>query len=1003
MKITAGTGSRKRAAALIAAVMMAAVSTAAAFAAGGMSDMRCNAAEKYVETSEYPALAGLYEDLFRVGVAVQAIDHWNDPTAEIGNPDKEELIRHEFNSMTFGNEFKPAYNFDPESDTLFTVDPAAEELLDWARENSMPVRGHVLVWHSQVNPAIFAKDFKALSGGKLTTQDNAQLDEECLVDRKELLSRLRRYIRGVLEYTYANGYADVIYAWDVVNEAVDESRSDGLRNSLWYQIIGPEFLYYSFLYAREAQIEFSEKYAADYGLDPEKDDLSPIRALLFYNDYNEWFPARVRITRRILTEDVYNADQKMVRSPAISPDGDGTILGDGLIDGIGMQGHLSDNQNIPQYMKALEAYDEAVGLVHITELDVGRTGSGGQADQKQAQFYNSFFLKLAESGVNLTSVTFWGLTDDASWRKGADPLLFRKDLSPKPAFDAVVAAAGGEEYTAVSSAAAGSTAGTNAKSLLIDFEPYKDGGGTKTWTPADAGFYSRGSGHQSTLVLVSKINHTPDAPIGFSLRVRRSEADATVRREINDLVGRHFHVAMYVMTEDKQVTLGLEGNEQKILTTARIKTGDEWTFIEADAEVPADWSSAQLYLESDAAADLYIDDFSLEPEKSEAEETEDSGNMNTAGTSALIPELTFKEVEIPENEAIQLARALKLGWNLGNTMDAFGKNPAKELDAEVSWQPVRTTRQLIHSLHEAGFETLRIPVSWHDHLIDDDFTISGKWLDRVQEIADYALDEGMYVIINVHHDNDEQSRCLFPDKSHLAQSERFITRIWEQVSERFKDYDEHLIFEAMNEPRLIGHKYEWNCNIADEDVKEAVECINILNQDFVDTVRASGGQNTERFLLVPGYCGSPDGVLNSLFKMPDDSAKGRIMIMVHAYTPYDFALNPEGTDQFAADRPADTRDINTAIDRLYKTYVKEGIPVVIDECGSVNRGGNLEARVQHAAYFFGYAWAHGIPCCWWDNGAFDGDDELFGFIDRRTGELTFPEIMEAMLMVTSQK
>lgn len=157
-----------------------------------------------------------------------------------------------FNSMTFGNELKPAYNFDASSENLFKVDFAAEEMLEWAKENNMKVRGHVLVWHSQVDPSIFAIDYQAYADGKLTKSDTAKLDEECLVDREELLARLKRYIYGVLEYTYKNGYADVIYAWDVVNEAADENQYDGLRRSYWYQIIGPDYLYYAF-YMREKQ------------------------------------------------------------------------------------------------------------------------------------------------------------------------------------------------------------------------------------------------------------------------------------------------------------------------------------------------------------------------------------------------------------------------------------------------------------------------------------------------------------------------------------------------------------------------------------------------------------------------------------------------------------------------------------------------------------------------------------------------------------------------------
>ena len=134
----------------------------------------------YVDTSSYEQLYKLYEDYFKLGIACQAMDHWNDPTAEIGNQEKEELINRMFNSMTFGNELKPAYNFDASSENLFKVDFAAEEMLEWAKENNMKVRGHVLVWHSQVDPSIFAIDYQAYADGKLTKSDTAKLDEECL-------------------------------------------------------------------------------------------------------------------------------------------------------------------------------------------------------------------------------------------------------------------------------------------------------------------------------------------------------------------------------------------------------------------------------------------------------------------------------------------------------------------------------------------------------------------------------------------------------------------------------------------------------------------------------------------------------------------------------------------------------------------------------------------------------------------------------------------------------
>lgn len=137
-------------------------------------------------------------------------------------------------------------------------------MVHWAKENGLGVRGHVLVWHGQTSSAMFAKDFKPTSNGEPTTKDAGDfvLDEDCLVDEATLLVRLKTYIYGAIEYTYANGYADVIYSWDVVNEAADESKPDGMRaQSYWHKIIGPEFVYYSFLYAREAVELYSKQYA----------------------------------------------------------------------------------------------------------------------------------------------------------------------------------------------------------------------------------------------------------------------------------------------------------------------------------------------------------------------------------------------------------------------------------------------------------------------------------------------------------------------------------------------------------------------------------------------------------------------------------------------------------------------------------------------------------------------------------------------------------------------
>ena len=559
------------------------------------------------QESEYEQLDELYQDYFRFGVACEAISHWNDKNKEIGNPAKEELISTVFNSITCGNEMKPAYNFNPQSESLISFNPAAKEMLDWAVQHNMGVRGHTLVWHSQVNPAIFAKDFEAYSDGRLTNSDSAELDEACLVDRETLLARLKTYIYSVMEYTYRNGYARNIYAWDVVNEAADEQNEDGLRRSYWYKIIGPDYLYYAFLYAREAETIYARQYAADYGLDAETDDLSEIMPRLFYNDYNEWFEDRSDKIVKFLTQDKWNENHAKVQSDVIVPDGDGTIYGDGLLDGIGMQGHLNDTQDIEQYMRALQKYSAEVDEVHITELDVGCSRTDETAYYYQAKLYYDFFLRLiaeVEKGAKLTTVTVWGLTDDAKGRVDANPLLFYGNLEKKPAFDAVVMAAKGEAFDMTVAETL-----TEAGDLMIDFEPYVEDGKVKNIELKEAGILGRGTGHQAVLTLEKKINHTEGAAIGFALKVSRKEQDASMKFDVSRYAGKTITVMVHVMTEDKTIRMGLDTGNDAVLMEA--DAAAEWVQLSAECAVPEDIKAAYIFIETDGAADFYVDDIAI--------------------------------------------------------------------------------------------------------------------------------------------------------------------------------------------------------------------------------------------------------------------------------------------------------------------------------------------------------------------------------------------------------
>ena len=363
--------------------------------------------------------------------------------------------------------------------------------------------------------------------------------------------------------------------------------------------------------------------------------------------------------------------------------------------------------------------------------------------------------------------------------------------------------------------------------------------------------------------------------------------------------------------------------------------------------------------------------------------------------SELVPDVQVDKYQVPESEGMDFIKELYLGWNLGNTFDAadVGNISAEhEMDYEKAWCGDFTKIENIAAVKAAGFKTIRIPVSWHNH-VDENDRISRAWLTRVKEVVDWCLDMDLYVIVNTHHDNAED--FYYPDTAHMERSKQYLTAVWSQIAETFKDYDEHLILESLNEPRLVGTDYEWWIDRNNAQCKDAVACINTLNQLFVDTVRASGGTNATRWLLVPGYAASPDGALNPDFAMPDDP-QNRVILSVHAYRPYNFALNKAGTKEWSLDNAGDTGDIVGFMDNLYAKFVLNGVPVLIGEFGAMNKD-NLENRVAFSAYYTACARAHGMSCLWWDNNAFAGSGENFGLLYRRSSTFNYPEIVQALL------
>ena len=357
-----------------------------------------------------------------------------------------------------------------------------------------------------------------------------------------------------------------------------------------------------------------------------------------------------------------------------------------------------------------------------------------------------------------------------------------------------------------------------------------------------------------------------------------------------------------------------------------------------------------------------------------------------------------------------------LGWNLGNSLDATG---GSGLDTETSWSNPKTTQALIDKVKSLGFNTVRVPVSWGKHVSGDNYTIDSAWLARVKEVVDYCYKNDMYIILNIHHDTKSSASAsgagYYPRSSAYSSSEKFVTSVWSQMAEYFKDYDYHLIFETLNEPRLIGTGYEWWFNkwSIPSEVKDAIDCINKLNQKAVDTIRATGSNNRGRLIMCPGYDASIDGATVSGFKLPTDISgnKNRIAVSVHAYSPYNFAMNV-GSGSTSTYTSSIKNELQDLFSTLKSNFRDKGIPVVIGEFGSTDKNNTAE-RVKWATDYTALAKKNNIPCVLWDNNAFavyNGssivlNSEYHGYINRKNNTVTSPakDVIEALMKPYGKK
>lgn len=350
----------------------------------------------------------------------------------------------------------------------------------------------------------------------------------------------------------------------------------------------------------------------------------------------------------------------------------------------------------------------------------------------------------------------------------------------------------------------------------------------------------------------------------------------------------------------------------------------------------------------------------------------------------LTPIIAFADDEISAFESANDAvKHMKVGWNLGNTLDAHnGQRVTDPKVSEIMWgQPV-TTPELMQMMKEVGFGAIRVPVTWYPHM-DGNNKVDAAWMKRVHEIVDYVISTGMYCILNVHHDtgadSDNTKSWLKADQTVYNQQKARYEYLWQQIAEEFKDYGERLLFESYNEMLDTYNSWcfasfaapgQYNASVA----TSAYNAINSYAQSFVNTVRATGGNNAKRNLVVNTYgaCNG-SGTWNShlqdplkQMKLPTDITEGHIIFQVHAY-PNVVSLSS------AKD------EVNQIFRDLNAYLVQKGAPVIIGEWGTSNGNDYIERRsnvLSFAKYFVEQAKAYNYAPFFW-MGLSDGTARSF--------------------------
>lgn len=331
--------------------------------------------------------------------------------------------------------------------------------------------------------------------------------------------------------------------------------------------------------------------------------------------------------------------------------------------------------------------------------------------------------------------------------------------------------------------------------------------------------------------------------------------------------------------------------------------------------------------------------------------------------------------------SLEMSRQMSPGWNLGNTLEATPE--------ETSWGNPPASQALMEAVRAAGFRTVRIPVSWSAHA-DANFNIDPHWMGRVRQVVDQAHKAGLYVILNVHWDGG----WLQPTKAAEASADAHLIKLWTQIAQAFREDDDRLLFAGTNEV-MVKDQYG-----PPSAANAAVQ--NGFNQVFVDTVRASGGANATRHLVVQGF-NTNINYTDQSFVLPKDPASKRLMVEVHYYDPYDFTLNEKSkvwqwgriaTDATATQPWADEAYADAQFQKMKARFVDKGVPVILGEYGATPRTDHKDSP-KYVAWWDYYisrsARQHGLVPVYWDNGGACGHG--MGLFNRTSNAQCAPDLV----------